>query len=173
MSDGFYREPLTPSGSLKLGVCLPPFPGLPPLVAFPLELPMGWTESPPWFCAFTETIADLTNHDLRRNIRHGPHCLEARAGTSYFVGPGDDHPKRPTPRSHGRLLRAKPTAVVDVFVDDFLAIGQEHHMNPLQNQRRTLMHNIDKVFRPNGPHENPYRKEPQSLSKFDQGDASW
>ena len=33
ISDGFYRVRLTTSGVLKLGVCLPPFPGQPPLVA--------------------------------------------------------------------------------------------------------------------------------------------
>jgi hypothetical protein len=49
ISDGFYRVPLSTSGVPKLGVCLPPFDGLPPLVAFPLVLPMGWTESPPYF----------------------------------------------------------------------------------------------------------------------------
>jgi hypothetical protein len=46
ISDGFYRVQLSTSGVPKLGVCLPPFPGMPPLVAFPLVLPMGWTEPP-------------------------------------------------------------------------------------------------------------------------------
>jgi hypothetical protein len=43
ISDGFYRVPLNTLGVPKLGVCLPKFPGLPELVAFPLVLPMGWT----------------------------------------------------------------------------------------------------------------------------------
>jgi hypothetical protein len=47
MSDGFYRIPLSTSGSLKLAVMLPLFPGFPPLVAVPLVLPMGWTEGNP------------------------------------------------------------------------------------------------------------------------------
>ena len=53
LSDGFYRVPLTSSGSLRLGVCLPKLPNLGKLVAFSLVLPMGWTESPPFFSAFT------------------------------------------------------------------------------------------------------------------------
>ena len=84
MSDGFYRIRLSSSGSLKLAVCLPEFPGLPKLVALPVVIPMGWTESPPWFCAFTETIADLTNMDLYRNKRVPPHHLGPQAAISDF-----------------------------------------------------------------------------------------
>ena len=78
ISDGFYRVPLSTTGSLKLGVCLPALPDVPgeALVAFPLDLPMGWTESPPFFCAFTETACDLANQDLRKNVRAPPHPLE-------------------------------------------------------------------------------------------------
>ena len=65
ISNGFYCVPLTTSSIIKLGVLLPPIPGLPPLVAFPLTLPMGWTDVPPFFCKFTEMACDLTNHDLK------------------------------------------------------------------------------------------------------------
>jgi hypothetical protein len=61
ISDGFYRVPLSTSGIPKLRVCPPPIDGLPPLVVSPLVLPMGWTESPPYFCAFTETGCDIAN----------------------------------------------------------------------------------------------------------------
>ena len=82
ISDGFYRVHLTNSGVLKLGVCLPPFPGQPPLVAFPLVLPLGWTNSPPIFSAFTETIADLANCQFSANKRAPIHPLEPQAGAA-------------------------------------------------------------------------------------------
>ncbi len=177
IADGFYRVPLTTSGVLKLGVVLPKFPGQPPLIAFPLVLPMGWTESPPFFCYFTETACDMANADLRKNIRHPPHHLEAQAGAldgrPNPIRGHDDYPVRPTPKSHCPHLRTKPTAYVDVFVDDFMGLGQDHGMNDLQNQRRTLMHNIDKVFRPLDLGDSKYRKEPISASKLDKGDAAW
>ena len=62
---------------------------------------------------------------------------------------------------------------MDIFVDDFCVIGQDTDMNPLANLRRTLMHNIDKVFRPNNEHDHQYRKEPISISKLAKGDASF
>ncbi len=64
LSDGFYRIPLAPSAIPLLGVVMPYNPGEHPLIAFPLALPMGWMNSPPFFIAFTETVADMTNHRL-------------------------------------------------------------------------------------------------------------
>ena len=107
LSDGFYRILLTSSGSLQLAVVLPRFPGLPLLVAFPLVLPMGWTESPPYFCAFTETIADIANADLSRNKRVPPHHLEPTAAISDFEVT-DSHGSRPVPTSHAPLLFKRP-----------------------------------------------------------------
>ena len=172
MSDGFYRIRLSSSGSLKLGVILPDFPGQPKLVALPLVLPMGWTESPPWFCAFTETVADLTNVDLQRNKRVPVHPLEEAAGVTDFAVV-EDVDVRPIPKSHKPLTYQRPLKKMEVFVDNFIGIGQDHPSNPLRNQRAVLSHNIDKVFRPNRPTDNQYRKEPQSQSKMAKGDASW
>ena len=172
MSDGFYRIRLSSSGSLKLAVSLPEFPGLPQLVALPVVLPMGWTESPPWFCAFTETIADLTNVDLHRNKRVPPHHLGPQAAITDFEVK-DAGPARKIPISHKPLIYARPLREVEVFVDDFIGMGQDHPSNPLENQRAVLSHNIDKVFRRNGPTDHQWRKEPQSQSKMAKGDASW
>jgi hypothetical protein len=85
ISDGFYRITLTTAGVKKLGVLLPEFPGMPPLVAFPLVLPMDWTDSPAFFCVFTETICDLANKDIQKNVRYPVHPLEDTAGKLNFA----------------------------------------------------------------------------------------
>jgi len=41
---------------------------------------MGWVESPPSFCAVTETIADVVNHHALRPYAP-PHLLERIAST--------------------------------------------------------------------------------------------
>ena len=64
IADYFYRVGLAPEDVPSLGVCIPPGPDGKTLVAFPLFLPMGWVESPPHFCAVTETVADLANTAL-------------------------------------------------------------------------------------------------------------
>jgi hypothetical protein len=47
VADGFYRIWVEAQSVPSLGVCFPNLPGEEALVAFPLALPMGWTESPP------------------------------------------------------------------------------------------------------------------------------
>jgi hypothetical protein len=167
ISDGFYRIPLSTPGILKLGVLLLYFPGLPALVAFPLVvLPMGWTESPPFFCCFTETICDLVNEGLRKNIRFPAHRLETHANAQDFAkNPDTGHatePLRPVTASHSQRLRKKPTAYVDVLVDDFCGVGQDIRMNPLANQRRTLLETPDSE---SIPYEKPGdRPDPEAIS---------
>ena len=177
IADGFYRIPLSTSGIPKLGVLLPPILNGVSLVAFPLVLPMGWTESPPFFCKFTETACDLANRDMRHNHRWPPHPLEPLAGKADFrANPDcgfDNHPLRPTPLSHIPLLAHRPLAMIDVFVDDFLGFGQHTPHNPLPNQRRTILHRIDQVFRPNDLRDHSVRKDPISLSKLIKEDAAF
>jgi hypothetical protein len=81
LKDGFCRVWLEETGMPNLGVLVfPAYEGEEPMVAFPLVLPMGWEDSPPWFCAATETVADLVNavpsdHDLP------PHPMERLSET--------------------------------------------------------------------------------------------
>lgn len=76
ISDGFYRIALNIDDIPKLGVVFPTLPGEEPLVAFPLVLPMGWSNSPPIFSTATETIADLANERLTSNVDMPPHHLD-------------------------------------------------------------------------------------------------
>jgi hypothetical protein len=75
VKDGFYRIHLRPEHGVKLAIVLPPYDGLPPLIAIPFVLTMGWKNSPPTFCAFSETACDVANARLYK--RHAPpHRLE-------------------------------------------------------------------------------------------------
>ena len=184
VSDGFYRVWLCTSSVAKLGVTLPLMGKLPRLVAFPLVLPMGWTESPPYFSVLTETVCDLTNADLRKNRRYGDHPLEKIASAHDDRPSSDDknaveHTCAPpievtkifTNTNSRREYRKRPTASMDVFVDDFCGIAQDHPQNPATNQRRALFHNLDKVFRRNDQDDPPFRKEPNAVNKLEKGDA--
>ena len=82
IADGFYRIGLKPTDVPKLGVVYPGFPGEPPLVAFPITLPMGWTNSPPLFCSATETIADIANANILKWRNPAPHRLDETASSS-------------------------------------------------------------------------------------------
>ena len=162
ISDGFYRIHVNPSHAVKLGVAFPSTPDKQALVAFPMVLPMGWVNSPPVFCAATETIADLANRRLQRRQRPEPsHRLEDLAAE------GDNI--RPTPRD--RRAQRPPLGLTDVYVDDFIMLGQGS-ADRLQTLRRMLFECVDQVFRPLQAGEGP-RQEPISVKKLRKGDASW
>ena len=79
ISDGFYRINLAPADIPRLGLVFPSLPHQPPLVALPLVLPMGWKNSPPVFCAATETAADIANSLLVSHPDLPQHRLEHHA----------------------------------------------------------------------------------------------
>ena len=201
-ADGFYRINVHPDDVAKLGVIMPTRPGESTLIAFPLGLPMGWTESPPWFSAATETIIDLANDYCGTSWDPPPHVYEALASTMPgdlptdriictipVVPPGKTfggeivlppRPRQPT----FRLGRKGPAMHADVFVDDEIVAAQGSRAR-LNRIRRQLMHLNDMVFRPNDLKDQevkftpgaeaplPTRAEPQSEKKFQKGDACW
>ena len=169
VADGFYRVWLRIRDVPKLAIALPPIPGQPKLVAFPLVLPMGWTESPPHFCTLTETVADLANKAIVTNAPDQPHRLERLADTS----PAPIQAKPPTlDVNHNRRGRhQRPLAYIDVFVDDFLGVAQGSAARR-NRVRRLLLQSFDEVFRELEEGEEP-RQEPVSVKKLLKGDASW
>jgi hypothetical protein len=189
ISDGFYRVDVRPADIPQLGVVLPVVPGSEPLVAFPLVLPMGWKNSPPYFCAVTETITDVANV---RNLHHEQppsHRLDHLADSRPHDG-GDvigvtskpspqDRPACTTavpepPRNHRstRKHNSRPLAKFDIYVDDFLGIGQGRPKR-LRQLRRVLFHTLDEVLRPKDQEDSDFRQEPISIKKLQKGDACW
>ena len=180
IADGFYRVWLNLSDIPKLAVSIPSLKGEEPLLAFPLVLPMGWTESPPYFCAATETVTDVANERARNNWKPRPHRLD-EASDSAPAEKDSDTPNSSNPSATftelpdtipHRDFKKRVLSRFDVFVDDFIGMGQGTR-GQLTNLRRILLHTLDEVFRPLEPDDSPSRKEPASVKKLLQGDACW
>ena len=174
IADGFYRVWVQLDDIPKLGVALPTASGCYPLVAFPLALPMGWVESPPYFTALTETSSDLANDMLTSDdprLRR-LHRLEAVADT-----PPPEHSTLPPVTTHRAtpgtkiIRRQAPLGSVEVYVDDFLLLA--HTQRQRQRVLRAALYSIDDVFRPLAPSDPATRNEPASVKKMLQGDAYW
>jgi hypothetical protein len=145
-------------------------------VAVQLALPMGWTESPPYFCAVTETIADLANQRLPkyRKVRH--HHLDRLVDS-----------KPPAARTSAAPQLSPPTSVdlpsywnpnlphcmcclldtIDVSVDDFIGAAQGTQRR-LKKIRQVLMHSM---LRPLDGNNEDHTREPISVKKLKQGDT--
>jgi hypothetical protein len=86
LSDGYYRVRLAPEAALEMAVIIPGDTPTTNLIAIPLSLPMGWALSPPYFCAYTETAADLSNAalalpDVRDLAALTPHPVEIQSNS--------------------------------------------------------------------------------------------
>ena len=65
VKDAFYRMHLKLSHCPKLASIMPRYEGEPQLVAIPMSCTMGWVQSPPTFCAVSETICDVADANIR------------------------------------------------------------------------------------------------------------
>jgi hypothetical protein len=180
VADGFYRLWAAIQDIPALGVAFPSGPDGVPLVAFPLTLPMGWLSSPPNFCALTETITDLANAPALPFAVDHPHPLEELADT--LPAPEYGRPSLgfidevaaeavPIP-THPQGPRKRPVQSYDVYMDDFLGLGQGS-ARKLSLIRRRLFHCIDRVLRPLSSEDPDTRQEPISTKKLSKGDAAW
>jgi hypothetical protein len=94
-------------GIPNLGVAFPMYDDKELVVAFPLALPMGWIESPPYVCTATKTVADLANAVLM-NTYLPPHLLERMAD---ILPP----PNELTPTSSNTTLSHQPLPPVSHY----------------------------------------------------------
>jgi len=163
LADGYYRIPLSSDAALQLAVCLPPDGDEEPLLGIPLSLPMGWSLSPPYFCSFTETCADLTNSVPVLLPTH-PYQdatvpqLDLPLQTTFHPAALFPHNSRPPPA---------PLSYADVYIDDFMLIAQPPaHERVMHN----LLHHIHSVFK--DPPSSP-RRAVVSASKIGKGDATF
>ena len=146
---------------------------------------MGWVNSPPIFCAATETAADIANANLK-DMQSVPHSLDTMAAPmddddAVEQRTGSDNVKPFSPSAAGPTISTTssvPTASIkrdigyfDVFVDDLLGLVQGKHNR--SGVRSTLLRAIDEVFRLNDFYDDLLRQEPVFLKKLRQGDCSW
>jgi hypothetical protein len=173
LANGFYRVWLKTDDIPKLGVAFPQLEGEEPLFAFPLSLPMGWTESPPYFSAATETVADVANERLFRWRNPPKHHLENHTDTPPASSPAAQVTiavaasaiHLPATLDPNIAHRQQILASIDIFVDDFIGVAQGDSSR-LSRVRRILMHATDDVFRPNDADDSVHRREPISVKKL-------
>ena len=64
-----------------------------------------------------------------------------------------------------------PLSCVNVFMDDFITLGQTKNM--CHRVRNVLMQAMNQVFRPLGDQDGAFCSEPISVKKLRKGDCSW
>jgi hypothetical protein len=160
LADGYYRVPVAATTALHLAVILPPDGPCPHLVALPLSLPMVWTHSPPYFCVYTETVADLAN---AAKLYRPQHPLFSTTQKHHQPPPTTFHPMAITLPS----TSDEPLNYHDIYIDDFITVAQQPvHTQAMNN----LLHTLDQVFA--NPTDSP-RRAILSESKMERGDTAF
>jgi hypothetical protein len=122
---------------------------------------MGWIESPPYFCAASETARDVAECYIETPVGSvtDHKFLHHMAASSQY----DSLPAKPT--REGDALRY----LVDVYVNDFIGFVIPTCQQHLDHVANGVMCAIHDVF----PPDKDPAEDPISLKKLLQGEGSW
>ncbi len=168
LADGYYRIRLRAEHAFRLACLLPREQQETALVAIPLVLPMGWSESPPAFCTATETIVDLINAEMDTTIEAPSHPLLHHTFPDPNLAEMNKRAIKPSPYPPPYLTL--PIKTADVYIDDIIAMVQTTDSGADMSVR--VLQGIDRVFRPVRTGDHPHRSEPVSVKKLLKGDGT-
>jgi hypothetical protein len=77
LSDGFWRMPVREADKWHFVYVLPGNTSQPTRLVIPHALQMGWTESPGYFCATTETGRDILQTLIDAEVQLPPHQFDS------------------------------------------------------------------------------------------------
>jgi hypothetical protein len=98
LSDGFWRMIVNKQDCWNFAYVMPDPPGSPLRLVIPHALQMGWTESPGYFCAATETGRDLMQALIDSEVDLPAHSLEE------YMLPRAQHSRSQKGAPHDRCL---------------------------------------------------------------------
>ena len=138
LKDGFWRMAVNEADAWNFAYVLPAIdPAEEPILVIPNALQMGWSESPPFFCAGTETARDVANHTLDEDLPMPAHPMEHIMMDIDW----DKIPAHAIDPTQTRFL-----TLLEVYVDDFIALIQATDPAHIRKVSRHLLHAIDNVF---------------------------
>lgn len=159
LKDGYWRMVVDEDEAWNFAYVLPrENDNEPIMLVIPNALQMGWTESPPFFCAGTETARDVADkywqesqaNYIEEDLYMKPHPNEATVMNI-------DWNKIPS-KGKAQLLKEKMEGILDedtklfylleCFVDDFISLIQCTDKRQLTEMTRCVLHAITSVFPP-------------------------
>jgi len=159
IKDGFWRMVVSYEDAWNFCYILPAADGTmkdidDAEIVVPHALQMGWCESPPFFCASSETARDVIEQLVINPIEMPARKFESRL------------------RSDQPIIESKPENtknVIEDFVDDFIGEITEAHLTHLS---RCMLHGIHSVFPPIKATQHG-GGDAISEQKIDKGEGRW
>ena len=148
IKDGFWRLQCREGEEWNFAYVLPRQEGKPMQLVVPMSLQMGWIESPPYFCAASETARDVAAKYIEAPVGRLPvHKLE-----QYTI------PEQRSMASRGDHKGGSFKYVLEVYVDDFMSLVIPTSADQLRHVANAVMKGIHDVF----PEDSDDEKDPIS-----------
>lgn len=136
IKDGFWRLRVSEADAWNFVYVLPSTSDTTNLdeieLVVPRSLQMGWCESPPFFCAASETARDIIEELFQEGTPLPKHPLEHHA----------------VPNQHDIPAAFGDATLIEVYVDDFIAVTNNSNPQHLLHLTRSMMHGIHAIFPP-------------------------
>jgi len=165
IKDGFWRMSVQRGAEWNFAYVLPPAPGQEPRdvdLVVPSAVQMGWTESPGFFCAASETARDVADDRCAEPVGSlPPHPLED------WMLPPDKWASQERGSTPGGFVN-----MLEVYVDDFCAMAQSTNAAELRHVSRALLHSAHNVF-PLPEISGLGGEDSISLKKLKEGEGEW
>jgi hypothetical protein len=159
IKDGFWRLDCEAGEEWNFAYVLPQHNGEPTRLVVPTSLQMGWVESPPYFCAASETARDVAVQYMEAKVG----SLERHKFLHHAMG---STTVQQLPR---KAEVDKFKYFVDVYVDDFIPMAIATSQEQLEHVANAVLHGIHDVF----PADDVDSEDPISLKKLLQKDGQW
>ena len=144
LKDGYWRMAVSADDAWNFAYVLPGGKqGDPIQLVIPDALQMGWSESPPFFCAATETARDVIQAEMHSDIPVPKQPMEDIMMNIDWAS----IPKHKGP-SHSGSDKTKFLKMVEVYIDDFIGVLQSTDENELRQLSRKILKGINNVFPP-------------------------
>ena len=160
VKDGFWRLQCREGEEWNFSYVLPQEEGKPIRLVVPTSLQMGWIESPPYFCAASETARDVAEQYIEMKVG----TLPAHKFEQHTIA---------HQRERGGIVQDDKIGgfkyVLEVYVDDFMSLVVPTAACQLQHVANAVMKGIHDVFPADAEEEN----DPISLKKMKQGEGRY
>jgi hypothetical protein len=144
LKDGYWRMAVNADDAWNFAYILPGAgPDGPIQLVIPDALQMGWSESPPFFCAATETARDIIGDKIRNNISLPEQPMENIMMDIDWANVTKLQPPLTTESDKQDFLQ-----LIEVYINDFIGVIQSTNESHLRQFSRRILDGITKVFPP-------------------------
>ena len=144
LKDGYWRMCVNSDDAWNFAYVLPGgHPNDPIQLVIPEALQMGWGESPPFFCAATETARDIAQENFDTNVP-----IPAQPMEEIMMDIDWSTIPKPASLPTSEQDKRKFLSVLEVYIDDFIGLIQSTDSDHLLRLSRTILSAITNVFPP-------------------------